>query len=326
MAEPVVSKKKPLKINNPDHIVLPPPHGYQDTKRSKHDTLQAYNMRKEAIRKKQRGIFRKGLTAEQGFAREDINRYFADRGITDLAPYQDAIDRAMREASQEVPRGVGQGVKRNAMHTYFDAVPEDLYTQLSSEQQTRNKRDLDTALPTDFADYRIPTTADDQLIQEMLDSQRGKAENYAKSLLNRGVVNQRGYDAAIEDILGQQPRIQGMLQDVGSNLLAGGRSNLGALADKARNRASTQTLAQGPFDINKYTQDINNAFDEFMGGLGSQFQAQVGQGDLFTTSQLASKAGQAMGPQNFRFDTRALSGADPFTPEEEEDRKAKPIF
>lgn len=326
MAEPVVSKKKPLKVLNPDHVVLPPPHGYQDTKRNKHDTLQAYNLRKEAIRKKQKANFRKGLTAEQGLARGDIAQYFSDRGITDLAPYTDAIDRAIRDASQEVPRGVGQGVKRNAMNTYFDAVPEDLYTKLSGEQQTRAMTALKDALPTDFQDYRIPTNADDQLIQDMLTEQRGKAEGYAKSLLNRGVVNQRGYDAAIEDIMGQQPRIEGMLQDVGNTLLSGGRSQLSSLADKARNRATTMQLNEGPFDINKYTQDINDAFDQFMGGLGSQFSAQVGQGDLFTTSQLAGKAGQAMGPQNFRFDTRALSGADPFTDQEEEDRKAKPIF
>lgn len=239
----------------------------------------------------------------------DANAYFQGMGL-DPAAYSSDIDRAIESAI-------------NGGYTDLSGVGKNLYNDLSSGLQERTLRQFDQFAPSDFALDRIPNTADDAIIQGLIDQGRGKADSYVQNLLKRGVVTQAGADAAGRALDDQTGNVRGLLTELGDTILGGGRADLQALADRGRLAASSIKLGD-IFDTSKYQGNIDDAFNDFIGSLGDKFAVQAPK-SLFDTSGLAVTAGAAQGAGNTKFDPKATAGLFGQSSDDDEESKYDPL-
>jgi len=249
-----------------------------------------------------RAQWEQDLNTAAGTGRNDITRYFQNLGL-DPNQYAADIDQAIASARSGVPDLASPG-------SAFTGLGQRLYTDLENAMRSRNLRDVNTIDPRG----RIENTADDSIIAEILNRERGEANKYSQNLLDRGVITDAGFTGIQGDLEQQGARAQGLLTGLGDNLLAGGQGNLDQIFGQAKGAAGGGLLGES-FDKREYQEDINKSFDDFMANLGTQFEAQL-PGDLFKTSGLGSVAGAAQGAQNTKYDRNALSGI--FDDQEEE--------
>jgi len=241
-----------------------------------------------------RAAWEQQVNSAAGTGREDIVRYFQNMGL-DPTQYGADIDQAIASARAGVPDLASPG-------SAFTGLGQRLYTDLENALRARSMREANTLDPMG----RIENTADDSIIAEILNRERGEANQYAQNLLDRGVITESGFTGIQGDLEQQGARAQGLLTGLGDNLLAGGQGELDALFGQAKGDAGGLLLGED-FNAQNYQEDINKSFDDFMTNLGSQFEAQL-PGDLFKTSGLGSVAGAAQGAQNTKYDRNALSG------------------
>ena len=264
----------------------------------------------EEARKLQEFEQRLGSAFDTGVS--GANSYFQQRGVD---PNQYSAD-IMQEANLrrgQVPQLAGE------VGSYFAGLGEDVYSNLTDALRGRTQRTLNEIAPEGFARNRIQDTADDPIIAAILAEQRGDAENYARRLLDRGVITEGGFGAALEDIGKQANRGNFTLQEFGGGILEGGRGGAIDIANRGRSRASTLDLGD-QFDPYANTgTELNNFFTDFLTNLGDRFRAQA-PSDLFDVSGLPVLAGAAQGAGNTAFDPQAIAGL--FDEDEEEDNLA----
>lgn len=261
----------------------------------------------EEARKLQEFESRLGSAFDTGVG--SANSYFQQRGV-DPSQYSADIMQEANLRRGQVPQLAGE------VGSYFSGLGEDVYQNLTDALRGRTQRTLNEIAPEGFARSRIQDTADDPIISAILAEQRGDAENYAKRLLDRGVVTEGGYGAALEDIGKQANRGEFTLQEFGGGLLEGGRGGAIDIANRGRSRASTLDLGD-QFDPYANTgTELNNFFTDFLTNLGDRFRAQAPT-DLFDVSGLPVLAGAAQGAGNTAFDPAAMAGI--FDDEEDEE-------
>jgi hypothetical protein len=258
--------------------------------------------------------FQENLGEAQGYAGEDINQYFTNRGL-DPGAYQSDIDRAIQQATLGVP-DLAENIPG-----YFSGIADNLYSELESGARTRALSGLDSLLPQGFEQNLIPSTADDAIIQEILGTSRGEADKYVQNLFDRGVVTNAGFQAAQGDVTAQEAKVRALLNQLGGQVLGEGQARLGGIANEGRMAASNLNLGQA-FDPNTYKTRIDQAFNEITAGLPDALKALIPEKGLFQTSGLAARAGAGQGAQNTVFSPNALAGV--YEPEEE-NRKAAPL-
>lgn len=157
-----------------------------------------------------------------------------------------------------------------------------------------------------YGSRRIGDTTDDRAIDEMLGSQRGKADSFLNNMLARGVVTKTGYDAGVGNVDQQAGTIKNQLGDVGNAILGGGRQSLDSIIARATQDAGNLPSGDTPFDVNKYGAEADKTYNDFIAGLGDAFKARV-PNNLFDTSALPATAGAAQGAQNLPFDPTAVA-------------------
>lgn len=176
-----------------------------------------------------------------------------------------------------------------------------------------------------YGGRRIADTADDRAIEDLLGSQRGKADSFLNNMLARGVVTKTGYDAGVGNVNQQADTARSQFGDVGNAILGGGRQSLDSIIARANSDASNLPSGDTPFDVNKYGAEADKTYNDFIAGLGDAFKARV-PNNMFDTSALPATAGAAQGAQNLPYDPTAVaSGAtSPIkTPEDPYSRKGK---
>lgn len=235
--------------------------------------------------------------------------YFSNRGV-DPSQFGSDIDAALASVKGSIPAGTTNP------GAYYSGVGESVYNDLQNALRTRSLAGIDAIAPSGFENTRIADTADDQIIEDILKGGRDSADQYVKNLLGRGVITNVGYNAAEGDLDAQTAKQRGLLQELGNNILSGGREKLLNIANQGRTAASGLTLGQN-FDAGQYGSQIDKAFDDFMSGLGDTFKAQAPT-SIFDTSGLAVRAGAAQGAGNNAFKPKAVAGV--FGNEDDEDQ------
>lgn len=241
----------------------------------------------------------------------EAQSYFTGQGL-DPGAYASDIENAIASVESNVPRFGSFGGA-------FSGIGPQLYGDLTRQLQSRS---LGQAEDVIAGGPRIADTADDAIIEKILQEQQAGAGGYVENLLKRGVVNRTGYDAAMRDVGTQADVGRSRLSDLGSTILGGGRSALEGIANQGRLAATGLRLGQ-QFDPSTIGQNLQKSFDEFMGGLEGKFRAQAPT-NIFNTGQLAQLAGQTQGPQNKAFNPAAVGGYG--EDEEEENRGVTTVF
>lgn len=281
----------------------------QDEKKAKEEEEE--RIKKEDKQKKRE--FNQSVGKSYKLAQGDVEDYFGNRGITDLSQYAPQIERALQEAKSSIPDLAGN------VNSYFSGVPESVYNSIQDAMRTRAQTDLSKLYQPGFSSDLIGDTADDDVIANILSTQRAQADKYAKNLLDRGVVTNSGYGAIMDDLLAQEGKARGTLNDLGSGILSGERSKLEDIFNQGMFNAGNLNLGQ-TFNAGDYGKKIDDEFSSFLSSLGDKFNAQV-PSNLFQTSGLAARGGAAQGAQNTAFDPKALAGIFDEDDQDDEDRK-----
>ena len=256
----------------------------------------------------QRLAFEQNLGGAYSSGIDSARNYFSSQGL-DPEEYMASISRGADSARTRVPQlDASPG-------TYFENLGSQIFQQEQDGQRNRALRGIDTFAREGFAQRRIGNDVDDPFLEAILAENRASADDYVRNLLDRGVVTQTGYDAAIQDLEGQRAGANSRLQDIGLSELERGRGQLRDIASTGRSAASQLRLGD-VFDPYSYQADIDSTQADFFANLGESLRA-VAPKDLFDTSGLAGIAGASQGAQNTAFNPGAIAGID--GDEDEED-------
>jgi len=208
------------------------------------------------------------------------------------------------------------------------AAKDPTATRQSAMQQ------LNSLFAPEFQNTALPNSLTDPLEQQVYGEQRGKADDYIKNLLKRGVITDTGYASAAKNLDEQGARVRTSLDDISNTLLSAERDKLAGIADRGRGVASALNVGD-TFDINPYAGAYNTEIGSFQSSLPDRFKGSI-TGDLFDTKTLAALAGGAQGAGNQPFDPNALAGTniptsetttdDPFAPLKKKDERTSTVF
>jgi hypothetical protein len=236
--------------------------------------------------------------------------YFLNQGL-DPDVYEPRIRQKATQLRGQVPNlAANPG-------SYFADLGQMLYDELQGAERNRDLAGIDKFAPAGFSSKRIADTADDDLIEAILQEQRTPAEGYAQNLKSRGVITGGGFDAAMKNIKDQMSGARSRLGTVSSGILNEGRSGAENLIAGERSRAANQRLGD-QFDPFATGQDLENYFSKFFSGFNDKVRG-VAPTDLFSTSGIPGIAGAAQGAQNTPFNPKALSGV--FDDDEEDENQ-----
>ena len=253
----------------------------------------------EAQKEKEREQFNTRLGSAFDNALLSASDYFTSQGL-DPNDYTSQIQtraNALRGTVPDLDLSPG---------TYFEGLGQTVYNSEQDAMRNRYGRTLDDLLPTGFAADRIDNTADDATLAAILEEQQADARGYVDNLLNRGVITSTGYDAAIDEILGQRAGATARLDEIGQGELERGRVNLRDIANTGRSTIDNLRLGS-TFDPYGVSSDVDAAALDFFDNLGTTLRG-VAPTDLFSTDGLSAIAGAAQGAGNTAFDPAAVAG------------------
>lgn len=238
-------------------------------------------------------------SAARTSGRGTIEDYFQTQGL-DTGQYASSIDSEInRIMSGIAPSDPNPG-------QYFDSAGAGLYDRLQGANRNKQMNQLDSIFAPNFATKRIPFTLDDPYLGSIEAEQRSSADEIIRNMLDRGVITPTGYQAAQGNLDSQAPGVKARLNEIGTNQLSSGQTDLRGVANEARQTASNLRLGQ-QFDPFEYSSQADSVFNNFIQNLGNNIRA-AAPGNLFQTSGLAAIAGAGQGAQNTPFDPTALAG------------------
>lgn len=247
---------------------------------------------------RQAASWRKAVQGGKTTGAASARQYFEGQGAN-YAPYAGSVDQAIRQIAGTLnPREIPAA-------STFANVGQDVYSRLLNQGRTRAQSALQPHFGTGFEQRLLPSTAADETINKIQQEQFGEAQSYIDNLLSRGVIQQSGYDAALKNLQGQSAKVNTQLQDIGSNLVAGGQQKLTDIGNQAGQAAGNLTLG-GKFNTAPYVNQTAQAIQNFQKGLRGQFDTQLQSGPLFDITGLETVAGKAQGPANTAFNPYAL--------------------
>lgn len=251
------------------------------------------NQRAANLRRSNEQIGRQGLAGAENF--------FRDRGVDPggfRGNIQSAIQRVLGGLKPDEAANIGM----------FENLGEDVFNQIQDRGRTAATGQVNRLFQPNFETTNIDDAFDDAIIGTLEGEQYNEAKNYLDNLLNRGVINNTGYQAGLGNIDKQRGSVRLQLQDIGNDILAGGRQQLTDIGNRARTAASNLGVGQ-VFDAQPFAASMSKALESFRSTLDPAFRTQIGAGkNLFDTSKLANIAGMAQGAGNMRFDPNALAG------------------
>jgi hypothetical protein len=254
-------------------------------------------------------------TSAADTARTGAQRYFTERGL-DASKYGSNID----EEINNILGTISSSDPTPGLH--FKDFGQNVYNRAQESARDRATSNLSKQFGPDYEYGKIANTADDPFLAQIDTEQRGKANEYIDRLLKRGVITDTGASGAYKGLDEQGAGVRSQLSGIGGDILAGGRDDLGKILGRARSAAGGLSLGND-FDIGRYQSELDQTFNDFMGGLGEKIKGSITE-PLYDTSGLASLAGSTSGAQNTKFDPFALAGQE--APVAEDETKKKKTF
>src|ERR1041385_12903 len=230
-----------------------------------------------------------------------IRSYFQARGV-DPTQY----DQQIKDSVSQALCNVSPSDTNPSARVDVTGLASNLYTSDENARRTAMLNAIAQMFPDTFVNKRVTNDLATPFIDETLGGQRTNAEAIVRNMLTRGVINQTGADAALNDLKNQDPVARARLLTVSNDLLGGERSSINDIINRANQAASTLKLS-GTFDPNAYKDEIDKSFNDFVGSLGTKIKASA-PGNLYTTSGLGAIAGSAQGAGNTQFNPNALAG------------------
>jgi hypothetical protein len=264
--------------------------------------------------------------AQEGETAGDVTRYYtggsdyltrhlADLGFTDTygigSRFQDALDAA---------KGLVPKTEEN-VGSYFNY--NDMFDTAKSGATTAERGKLtnayNTLTPTGWQENYFADTADDPILNAILEEQKGETQSTLDRKLGRGQMSQGAYDYA----LGQLGKLSGAanskLQSLGGGVLSGYRDQLGNLANAFNNQVTNYQLGQN-VDTGGWGTQLQNKATSLGQNMEGDIRTALGGTELFDPYALIAKAGSAAGASNQPVFGSTAQGTGAAQPLEEQNR------
>lgn len=253
---------------------------------------------REFQRQKDAEAYRNALNNATREQQAALDREAEFRGITDL--YNSDLKEQLYEDLGDVRRTNFKNPtdlkNRNFDAVYTPTLAASLFDKLQTQYRNNYTNVLNKDFSPGFADAAIPSTFDDQIINELLAGEQGKAKGLLDNSFARGQLTDNGYSAALGDLGTQRDAAAGKLGTLGDSLLATRRQRLVDAAGTGFSNASGYTFGQN-FNPRNIRKKVDNTYNEISGGLRNDYTAALPQG-LFNPSTAINRGGAVQGPQN----------------------------
>lgn len=239
---------------------------------------------------------RETFNSKQGSAYLQAQNYGQSRlnsmGIQDnygiMPAYTNEIDRA-KSAIPDLDPNPGN---------YFTPSLFDnaLSSQRGVERGKLNKQFDQFAAPG-FENQQFANTADDDIINSIINEQYGNANDFLTRAQSRGQLDSTGFDYAQQQLGNSRPGAVSRANDMGMGVLQKDRDMLTNLGTEGRNRITNWDFGDS-FDPNSYNTRIRDTADQYKGRLEGDIRNTFGDTAFFDPTKLITKAGAFQGQAN----------------------------
>ena len=228
------------------------------------------------------------LEGARGRAIQDIT----GKGL-DANQYSNEIEQMLNSIRGQVPQLDSNPGSYFANQNIADLVLGNATTN----QRTQYSNQVNNLFGNDFANQKVSSTADDDLINSILGEQYNPALEQVQRAFERGTINDQGFQTAMNALNNQKTSANASLQTTGGGLLQAIRDSLSGVGNEARNAASNYQLGT-TFDPTSYTSRADSIYNEGIGGLEGSLRNAVGGQNFFDIGSILNQGRTAQGTAN----------------------------
>lgn len=257
-------------------------------------SLRAEQLAREQAQEQQRlERYTSGLTTAQQNAQQRGSTLLQQRGL-EGDEYNNIIQQAILGASQSVPY-----LADNPGAYFADSIFDQALNQYQSGQRDQYTRGVDQFFRPGFDSVAFADTADDTILADILNSQRGDATRAIEMARSRGNLDSTGYNAAMSELDRMFNAGMSTAQTLGGGVLSNYRQQLKDIGGEARSAASGYTLG-GNFDLGDYTNRYESTLGDLQGRLAGDITSALSGQNFFDLGDILTRGGNAQGPINPR--------------------------
>src|SRR5262245_60844061 len=221
-------------------------------------------------------------------AQGTAQRYFSDRGLTFD---QDLVNSIINRVA--VPN--------------LDANPESYFTpdvfatgiaQQEQAQRQKYANQVDALFKPGFERTLLSDAAADPITASILGEQRKTAQTTLDYNRNRGLLNDIGYNQAMNVLGGQENTGRATLNDIATSVLGKERQGLTDIRGEAGTAASGYNYGAAAPDFSTYWTRASDLAGKDIANLEGSIRGAVGSTNLFDVPTALAKGGIAQGPIN----------------------------
>jgi len=180
---------------------------------------------------------------------------------------------------------------------FGDDIADIVLNRAQDTQRRGFRNDLNEFAAPGFAQTLFPGTADDAILQSILNEQFEPASDSILRAFQRGNLTDQGFRTASDQLGSQRDVGLARLQDIGGGVLGGFRGELRDIAETGFNRANTFELGE-TFDPSSTQGLIDTRFADQSTNLGGAIRGALGSEQLFNIEDLITRGGISQGAQN----------------------------
>lgn len=232
--------------------------------------------------------------------------YFASRGLSPDT-YSGLIDSIIGDTRLKVPN-----LDANPA-AYFNS--DAFATGLNNAQDVKRANytgQVNSTFAPGFDRTLIPDTAGDSIINSILGTQTGNAQQQLDFNRKRGLLNDAGYATAQNELGGQGNAARSTLKSIEDSVLGKYRQDVSNVRGDAGTAASQYQFGMPEFDVGTYYKQAQDKATSDLSGIEGSIRSALGSTNLFDVPTALQKAGTAQGPINLT--TANADTSLPFTP------------
>jgi len=264
----------------------------EDTKRKDAERLANQAKLEDDLRKEQ--LHRQFLFDQDQAAAKAVGsgrKYFDSLGYTSTP--DDFISSIVDEAKARVPTD-----DSNPGQYFTNDIFDTGIKKAEERQRTAYTGKVNSTFTPDFARGLVGDTADDDILNTILGEQSGTAKKMLDYNKERGLLNDTGYNEALNRFNSQRSAASSTLTGIGDAVLGKVRSGIKDITGEAGTAASNWSFGTPSFDLSPYISRANDYAANAKTGLEGQVRSAVGNTQLFDIPSLIAQAGTAQGPMN----------------------------
>lgn len=207
-----------------------------------------------------------------------------DYGIMDL--YRSELDQARAGLD---PMNVSPSFGTSLFDTAYDIARSGYRRNLSNEFGQFTGDDYGTA---QFAD-----TADDDILNSLLEEYFGDANSAIQRARDRGTLNDAGFTKAQSELARQKQVASGTLSDIGLGVLSGYRKQLNDQVGGYTSRINAADFGDN-INLSNWENALTSAVAGLRGRMSGDIYKAVGDQTFFNTDKILARGTNAMGATN----------------------------